>query len=191
LRVTNACREVPAAPGEQSVSVERFDEKIIGSQLQLSGAWRDVRSPVRRPSSGSSPEAVNDVAERLAHTAAERTAHTKRLFEVQEEERRVLARDLDDKFGQCLTATLAFAASIEAGASERPDLAEGARSISRVAERMMTSNREAQAPTPASALWFHFVKKSAAPGLVDATSGDRKVCETPVVAAGDEPGRPP
>ncbi len=36
-------------------------------------------------------------------------ALTKRLFEVQEEERRALARDLHDEFGQCLTATLAFA----------------------------------------------------------------------------------
>lgn len=89
--------------------------------------------------------AVNDLAERLAHTAAERMALTKRLFEVQEEERRALARDLHDEFGQCLTATLAFAAAIEAGAGDRPDLAEDARSISNVAKRMMATLREALA----------------------------------------------
>ncbi len=89
--------------------------------------------------------AVNDLAERLAHTAAERMALTKRLFEVQEEERRALARDLHDEFGQCLTATLAFAAAIEAGAEDRPDLVEDARSISKAARRMMTTLREALA----------------------------------------------
>jgi two-component system sensor histidine kinase UhpB len=89
--------------------------------------------------------AVNDLAERLAQTCAERVALTKRLFEVQEDERRALARDLHDEFGQCLTATVAFAASIEAGAADRPDLAEDARSISNVAKRMMTTLREALA----------------------------------------------
>lgn len=89
--------------------------------------------------------AVNDLAARLARTDAERMSLTKRLFEVQEEERRALARDLHDEFGQCLTATLAFAASIEAGAADRPDLAEDARAISRTAGRMMATLREALA----------------------------------------------
>ncbi len=89
--------------------------------------------------------AVNDLAERLAHTAEERTALTKRLFEVQEEERRALARDLHDEFGQCLAATVAFAAAIEAGAYDRPDLAEDARAISKAAKRMMATLREALA----------------------------------------------
>jgi two-component system sensor histidine kinase UhpB len=86
--------------------------------------------------------AVNDLAERLAQTTAERVALTKRLFEVQEDERRALARDLHDEFGQCLTAMIAFAAAIESGAKDRPDLAEDARAISKVAKRMMASLRE-------------------------------------------------
>lgn len=89
--------------------------------------------------------AVNDLAERLAQTTAERVALTKRLFEVQEEERRALARDLHDEFGQCLTATLAFAAAIEAGAGDRDDLAADARSIAGVAKRMSATLREALA----------------------------------------------
>ncbi len=89
--------------------------------------------------------AVNDLAERLAQVGAERVALTKRLFEVQEEERRALARDLHDEFGQCLTATVAFAGAIEAGAQDRPDLAEDARAIARVAKRMMATLREALA----------------------------------------------
>ncbi|WP_159726316.1 sensor histidine kinase [Methylosinus sp. Ce-a6] len=89
--------------------------------------------------------AANDLAERLGQTTAERMALTKRLFEVQEEERRALARDLHDEFGQCLTATTAFAAAIEAGASDRPDLAADARSIGKVARRMTATLREALA----------------------------------------------
>lgn len=90
--------------------------------------------------------AVNDLAERLAQTTAERAALTKRLFEVQEEERRALARDLHDEFGQCLTATLAFAGSIEAAAARTdPGVTEDARAIARVAKRMMTTLRDALA----------------------------------------------
>lgn len=95
---------------------------------------------------GQIARAVNDLTKRLAQTTAERVALTKRLFEVQEEERRALARDLHDEFGQCLTATIAFAASIEAGAgTTRADLAEEARAITRVARRMMATLREALA----------------------------------------------
>jgi signal transduction histidine kinase len=86
--------------------------------------------------------AVNDLAGRLAQTTAERVALTKRLFEVQEEERRALARDLHDEFGQCLTATMAFAAAIEAGAADRPDLAADARSIADTTKRMTSALRE-------------------------------------------------
>jgi signal transduction histidine kinase len=89
--------------------------------------------------------AVNELAERLAQTSAERVALTKRLFEVQEEERRALARDLHDEFGQCLTGAVAFAASIEARATDRPDLAKDANAIGRTAKRMMATLREALA----------------------------------------------
>jgi signal transduction histidine kinase len=90
--------------------------------------------------------AVNDLASRLARTTAERLALTKRLFQVQEEERRALARDLHDEFGQCLTATAALAAAIEAGAAtDRPDLADDARAIARVTSQMMTTLRGALA----------------------------------------------
>lgn len=76
--------------------------------------------------------AFNELSEDLKRTNAARAALTTRLFQVQEEERRALARDLHDEFGQCLSATAALAASIEAGAPpERPDLAGSARHCTR------------------------------------------------------------
>lgn len=89
-------------------------------------------------------EAVNDLADRLQRTTTERTALTRQLFQVQEEERRALARELHDEFGQCLTAVGAYAASIEAGAPpERPDLVEDARATARITAQMMTTLRGA------------------------------------------------
>ncbi|WP_457797851.1 sensor histidine kinase [Methylocystis sp. S23] len=121
-------------------------QTIIEGLRRLEGG--NYRRPIETCETGEFghiARAVNDLAARLAHTAAERMALTKRLFEVQEEERRALARDLHDEFGQCLTATLAFAAAIESGAGDRPDLAADARSISKAARRMMTTLREALA----------------------------------------------
>lgn len=89
--------------------------------------------------------AVNALGERLARTTAERVALTQRLFAVQEEERRTLARDLHDEFGQCLTATGAFASAIETGAHDRPELAEDARVISRITRQMMETLKSALA----------------------------------------------
>jgi signal transduction histidine kinase len=82
--------------------------------------------------------AVNELSEELAHTHAARSALTTRLFRVQEEERRALARDLHDEFGQCLAASAALAASIEAGAPpERLDLVQEAGAIARAQKQMM------------------------------------------------------
>ncbi|HEV7440037.1 MAG TPA: histidine kinase [Methylobacterium sp.] len=90
--------------------------------------------------------AFNAMAERLSEARAERAALTGRLFQVQEEERRALARDLHDEFGQCLTATGALADSIAADAAgDRPGLCADARAIGAIAARMMETLRGALA----------------------------------------------
>jgi two-component system sensor histidine kinase UhpB len=86
--------------------------------------------------------AVNDLAEELTQTNAARAALTTRLMQVQEEERRALARDLHDEFGQCLTATVALATLIEfSAAPDREEVAEDARKITALQKRMMATLR--------------------------------------------------
>jgi two-component system, NarL family, sensor histidine kinase UhpB len=82
--------------------------------------------------------AVNQLAGRLAHTNEQRNTLTTRLLQVQEDER----RSLHDEFGQCLTATAALAASIEAGApADRQDIVEEAQAIGRAQARLMKTLR--------------------------------------------------
>ncbi|HEX2842695.1 sensor histidine kinase [Hyphomicrobium sp.] len=86
--------------------------------------------------------AVNDLAEDLSRTNAARAALTTRLLQVQEDERRALARDLHDEFGQSLTATVALAALIESSApAGQGDIAEDARKIAAVQKSMMETLR--------------------------------------------------
>ncbi|GJE19013.1 sensor histidine kinase [Methylobacterium marchantiae] len=77
---------------------------------------------------------------RLRESRNEAATLTLRLFQAQEDERRNLARDLHDEFGQCLTAAASLAEAIEMGAGEdRPDLAGDARAIGRITDRMMAT----------------------------------------------------
>ena len=90
--------------------------------------------------------AVNDLTTRLAETTAQRVALTNRLFQVQEEERRALARDLHDEFGQCLAGVGALATLIEMEAARgQPEIARDARSIIDVTKRMTATLRGALA----------------------------------------------
>ncbi|MGA2638172.1 histidine kinase [Methylocella sp.] len=80
----------------------------------------------------------NHLAGSLEATLAERNALTQRLIAVQDEERRHLARELHDEFGQCLAAIGAVAASADQTARRAyPALAPACQSIARTAAHMM------------------------------------------------------
>jgi len=111
---------------------------IVGNLRKLEQGDRNWRLPAFRTAEFNHiAQAVNDLAETLVRMDATRTAMTARLFQVQEDERRALARDLHDEFGQCLTATLALATLIEANAAEKQEMAQDARSITRMQQRMI------------------------------------------------------
>jgi hypothetical protein len=90
---------------------------IVAGLRQLSlGDYRRRLPPFRAREFALIGCAVNDLADRLGRATAERIALTRRLIEVRDDERKQMARELHDEFGQCLTATVALASAIEAGA---------------------------------------------------------------------------
>jgi signal transduction histidine kinase len=89
-------------------------------------------------------QVFNTLAQKLQATLAERNALTRKLIEVQDEERRRLARELHDEFGQSLTAIAAQAAAATHTAErECPPLYEECRGISRTTAGLMETLRGA------------------------------------------------
>jgi two-component system sensor histidine kinase UhpB len=113
-------------------------EPIVRGLKRIEAGDHAVRLPAFGAAEfGHGARAFNDMTERLERTTAQRAAMTRRLFQVQEEERRALGRDLHDEFGQCLTATRALAAAVAATtAADRPDVAGLARDIGAISDRM-------------------------------------------------------
>ncbi len=93
---------------------------------------------------GQIAQAVNHLAARLKASAEQSRALTRKLIEVEDVERRQLARDLHDEFGQTLTATAALAASMRFAASgDRPDIERDARDVGSNIRNMMDCLRGA------------------------------------------------
>jgi signal transduction histidine kinase len=89
-------------------------------------------------------DVFNTLAQKLQATLAERNALTRQLIAVQDEERRHLARELHDEFGQSLTAIAAQAAAAAHTAEhECPPLFEECQGISRTTAGMMETLRGA------------------------------------------------
>lgn len=93
---------------------------------------------------GQIAQAVNHLAERLKASAEQSRSLTRKLIEVEDVERRQLARDLHDEFGQTLTATAALAASMRFAASgDRPDIERDAADVADNIRKMMNCLRGA------------------------------------------------
>ena len=89
-------------------------------------------------------DVFNTLAQKLQATLAERNALTRQLIAVQDEERRHLARELHDEFGQSLTAIAAQAAAAAHTAErECPPLHDECRGILRTTSGMMSALRGA------------------------------------------------
>jgi len=87
-------------------------------------------------------QAVTELGNRLAQATEQRAALTERLLDIRDEERRALARELHDEFGQNLTAILAFASTIETETAQREmRTAQDARMITQAVTHLMACLR--------------------------------------------------
>jgi signal transduction histidine kinase len=126
--------------------------RIIVTALQrmARGQYRTKLPRFRSMELGMIGGAVEKLGSRLEESVEQRAALTRRLIEIRDDERRALARELHDEFGQNLSAILAFANTIEM-ASARQDkdqdkgngIAQDARMISQATHHLMASLRDA------------------------------------------------
>ena len=91
---------------------------VAALQRMARGQYRTSLPRFRSMDLAMIGQAVGDLGDRLAQAMEERAAMTRRLLEIRSDERRVLARELHDEFGQNLTAILAFANTIEATSAQ-------------------------------------------------------------------------
>jgi signal transduction histidine kinase len=122
---------------------------VAALQRMAHGQYRTSLPRFRSMELAMIGQAVGDLGERLAQATEERAVLTRRLLEIRNDERRALARELHDEFGQNLSAILAFASIIEAtGAREQAksdvgsDVAQDARMISQATHRIMACLRD-------------------------------------------------
>jgi len=120
---------------------------VAALQRMAHGQYRTPLPRFRSMELAMIGQAVGDLGERLAQATEERAVLTRRLLEIRSDERRVLARELHDEFGQNLSAILAFASIIEAtgaqdGSRIKSDVAQDARMISQSTHRIMACLRD-------------------------------------------------
>jgi len=126
---------------------------VTALQRMAHGQYRTSLPRFRSMELAMIGQAVGDLGDRLAQATEERAVLTRRLLEIRNDERRALARDLHDEFGQNLTAILAFASTIEASSAQEQaesransqansDVAQDARMISQSTLRIMACLRD-------------------------------------------------
>jgi len=118
---------------------------VTALQRMARGEYRTQLPRFRSVELAMIGQAVGELGERLALATEERAALTRRLLEIRSDERRALARELHDEFGQNLTAILAFANTIEAASTPehgKNEVAQDARMISQATHRIMACLRD-------------------------------------------------
>ena len=122
---------------------------VAALQRMAHGHYRTALPRFRSMDLAMIGQAVSELGDRLARAMEERAVLTRRLLEIRSDERRALARELHDEFGQNLSAILAFACTIEATSARQParsqeksDVAQDARMISQATHRIMACLRD-------------------------------------------------
>ncbi len=119
---------------------------VTALQRMARGQYRTKLPRFRSMELAMIGSAVGELGGRLEEATEQSAALTRRLIEIRDDERRALARELHDEFGQNLSAILAFANTIEtANAKENRDsgIAQDARMISQATHHLMASLRDA------------------------------------------------
>lgn len=117
----------------------RPTEQILASLARMENGDLGVRLPqVELIELQRISAVINHLADRLQKTMGEQQRLAQRLLTVREEERRHLARELHDEFGQCLTSINAEAAyANELARDDLPALLPCTRAIARTTAHMM------------------------------------------------------
>lgn len=91
--------------------------RIVEAVAHLGEGASQVRLPTFRPREfGQIASGINQLADRLTHANTARAALTARLIRLQEDERREIAHELHEEFGQCVAALSAISASLRQSA---------------------------------------------------------------------------
>jgi signal transduction histidine kinase len=115
---------------------------VSALQRMARGQYRTTLPRFRSMELAMIGQAVGELGGRLEEATEQRAALTRRLIEIRDDERRALARELHDEFGQNLSAILAFASTIEAANAKDKNVAQDARMISQATHRIMGSLRD-------------------------------------------------
>ncbi len=118
---------------------------VAALQRMAHGQYRTALPRFRSLELSMIGQAVTDLGERLAQSTEQQAVLTRRLLEIRDDERRVLARELHDEFGQNLTAILAFANTIETASAQDHNangVTNDARMITRATLHIMACLRD-------------------------------------------------